>query len=1762
MPPCTGGNGALHAKTVQQQLNTTSDCTWTFDAIPTGALLQVQVTFGSVSNGTSIVSPIPPQQWVQVAEKIHALSNASLRYRYTYRGLDCLNSWLTEETFVRIFPLVPNNCLPCKFDDTNCADKQICINSHCDAYGGTSARAQFINSVTPFADLYDCENRGVDSVQYELAAFFANVIQETGYVGGKVWPTPTVETFGVGDGLTCVTRLLMPDDLFSQAGSEVAVNTAYSYKQGLCYLDEGGDDSKNYTSRWNHGLGSLQLTGIDNAIKAVIGYTTRYNLSSPTINAYVADNIKHPPLGVGGQGEQNIFQNTTLMRVRNNTYSWNTGLWYWYNSPMNGEVGEITAHGNMLKYGINGMTEAIKNINGALECLPGADVNSTVFEETENRIYSYVRILAMLDNTTHPASWFNALFQTLMNQCHTGRLDFDMPTAPCHVPYSTAAQMEDVCARRTFHMYDNGTVPDPPLVGGIPMEFVPLQLGGVCVPSTRATKRAEIAKTSSSGYTGAATTIRCNQNGTDLSKRSSPQTDACPTDVAFCNETTGRCEPKAGDTWYSDTYNKSWNALQTWNAATVTEYGGSTACGFTVKQAAACLFSESKNLIHGVAAVNSYMYGQWSFRGQACISNNNICYRLRKHDRVAIIAVVGRCGGYTQCGIEDVDPKATSNIDNVCNSWKPNMTTPMVDAFHWIDWTPAETYACDTYTNDKTRITDANQCLNVANTTQRTGTLPRCSSHNGEGTNCVVGDTKNNVDWCASVDHPHFDLDLATLDYLLGSESGQGSGTLDRVEPVECPIEVSDQIMLCRTSSPTSKGSGAACLSDSDCDNGGNCAPGWKCNCTYGWTGVNCDLCDGAEICSSQGTCDSPTSNCTCNEGWHGPHCSNCTQGVACNHGNGTCHNASGPGFPGTCSCNANYTGLNCEECNGDTFCSGHGTCKTPAQPDCACEPGWNGHDCSVCDSSVLCNGRGQCESVKGTCACEAGYTGASCAFPTTYPPRRFMGYIQETYDNVSAPITTLLESFALINDADEWALFDSKNNKDWSVLEAGPDNGISIGGANDADLTWTLLRHAPTVWINKLADYVDTNSTPHVDPKTIGVDFDYEVNEGLFVNFDNGTTIDSLCEMSAAAKSRFKWASHAPQCPYLTMGGFMSGQPALDVFKSEPAYPGYLLLMLVCPHNIDYLNVQFYNNPPCAGAANIEKFMSRLHYGGQVAFRGDVCDYLKRKRPDVQQTPVPSLADPSPPDVPVGNPCVVTVPQQDMSKYLITLPATVGSAGSGYATPDEVSGLVHNLLSKEVRFGGMSFWSVGQDRFPGAAAIACPVYPAIMNASCPYIPPAYCKPCAIKNASVSAYHAFCDTTDMAACQSSPYCKWDPSSMPDDCMPHRLYLQMPSGNIQEIDSTDANRSLWVAVPATTNVSYFESTGTLSTPHGVVTRTERNVLGKYTVAGRAYEVQYDHTCQLCVEKTANYVQCAARSSGGRFGCTAGSFLSDCVWVGDEASAFCTPDVICMHDIQNKIFRNLTISSTPGSLRWATGSIVASFDEDAGGTLAYDGNTYTGSNAAGVLGDYDDDRIQLSYGECACVPCSGKSAADDVTCIPYNSQTTCDANPKCTWTECPPWTTPAPTPAPAPTPGPAAIYYDVHRYTNSSPLTCCTPTDATCPGAPNTSTTTKCGEGGTHLTTGCCYPISSAFTQAQCETLNQCTPAPPTPPPTPVPPPPTCTNTCSKAQCSFGGDGINCIKPQQANASFPSNCTSHDSHGVCSGDEPLTQGFQCC
>jgi hypothetical protein len=200
---------------------------------------------------------------------------------------------------------------------------------------------------------------------------------------------------------------------------------------------------------------------------------------------------------------------------------------------------------------------------------------------------------------------------------------------------------------------------------------------------------------------------------------------------------------------------------------------------------------------------------------------SGLCYELTGPGGTVVVALTDRCGGYCKCGGSGYQE---------CG---PCVSAP--------DMQP--------------------NCPCV-------GTVPGLYS-NCCGLGC--GAVKADCDWCASNNHPHFDLDTGAFNHLCGPQAGNGSCKLQSVKFVSC---------LSIAGWPPGGGGGGGCKANSyQCPGGAmphaEQVPGTNCCCNY-------DQCPAAD-----GSC--------------GPRPAACKAGsCACGQGQ---PDANHPSVPGTSCC-------------------------------------------------------------------------------------------------------------------------------------------------------------------------------------------------------------------------------------------------------------------------------------------------------------------------------------------------------------------------------------------------------------------------------------------------------------------------------------------------------------------------------------------------------------------------------------------------------------------------------------------------------------------------------------------------------------------------------------------------------------------------------------------------------------------------------------------------------------------------------------------
>ncbi|KAI8499378.1 hypothetical protein Bbelb_231420 [Branchiostoma belcheri] len=167
---------------------------------------------------------------------------------------------------------------------------------------------------------------------------------------------------------------------------------------------------------------------------------------------------------------------------------------------------------------------------------------------------------------------------------------------------------------------------------------------------------------------------------------------------------------------------------------------------------------------------------------------------------------------------------------------------------------------------------------------------------------------------------------------------------------------------------------------------------GYKCTCSPGWTGQNCQ--QDIDECTStpclHGACVNKAGGykCTCSPGWTGQNCQQdideCMRNPwPCQHG--TCVNKDG-GYK--CTCSPGWTGQNCQqdinECMRNPWPCQHGTCvNKDGGYKCTCSPGWTGQNCQqdINECARKPCKHGTCVNKDGgyKCSCSPGWTGQNC---------------------------------------------------------------------------------------------------------------------------------------------------------------------------------------------------------------------------------------------------------------------------------------------------------------------------------------------------------------------------------------------------------------------------------------------------------------------------------------------------------------------------------------------------------------------------------------------------------------------------------------------------------------------------------------------------------------------------------------------------------------------------------------------------------------
>lgn len=192
----------------------------------------------------------------------------------------------------------------------------------------------------------------------------------------------------------------------------------------------------------------------------------------------------------------------------------------------------------------------------------------------------------------------------------------------------------------------------------------------------------------------------------------------------------------------------------------------------------------------------------------------------------------------------------------------------------------------------------------------------------------------------------------------------------------------------------------------------------------------------------------------------------------------------------------------------------------------------------------------------------------------------------------------------------------------------------ISFGGGTMDSNAYRSLSEDTARLADSLASFVKNNQLD-------GVDIDYEDTAAFTgqAGYNGAQFLVSLTqELRKRLPSPDYIISHAPQPPYLEQGGYMAG---------------YIEVVEQAGQDIDWLNVQFYNNPPWS--ANPDQIVS---------------SYLNYTK----------------------------LPNMSPEKVIAGFPVTQNDAGSGYMPVQTIINEVIKPIQQQSSLGGIMNWQFSSD--------------------------------------------------------------------------------------------------------------------------------------------------------------------------------------------------------------------------------------------------------------------------------------------------------------------------------------------------------------------------------------------------------------------------------------------------------------------------------
>jgi len=201
-------------------------------------------------------------------------------------------------------------------------------------------------------------------------------------------------------------------------------------------------------------------------------------------------------------------------------------------------------------------------------------------------------------------------------------------------------------------------------------------------------------------------------------------------------------------------------------------------------------------------------------------------------------------------------------------------------------------------------------------------------------------------------------------------------------------------------------------------------------------------------------------------------------------------------------------------------------------------------------------------------------------------------------------------------------------------LKENGQKVLISFGGGEMTSLAYSKIVGSESELAKSISNFVVKNNLD-------GVDIDFE-DTGAFTGTANYNGVDFLVNLTNALREELPspqfLITHAPQPPYLQLGSGMDG---------------YVSVMKEVGGEIDWLNVQFYNNPPWS--SNPQQIISSYE----------------------QFSKLPGLSP---------------------EKLLVGLPVAPNDAGSGYIPVNEIVTEIIDPIQEKGILGGMMNWQYSSD--------------------------------------------------------------------------------------------------------------------------------------------------------------------------------------------------------------------------------------------------------------------------------------------------------------------------------------------------------------------------------------------------------------------------------------------------------------------------------